>query len=57
MLILEVKGVKKERDLSKKDFLDEWIKAVNEYGGFGEWHHEMIENSGQTKKLIEELCL
>lgn len=55
MLILEVKGVKKERDLSKKDFLEEWIKTVNEHGGFGDWHHEMIENSGQTKILIDKL--
>lgn len=37
MLILEVKGQDSEEAKTKRHFLDEWVKAVNEHGGFGRW--------------------
>ena len=36
-LILEVKGQDTHRDRTKRTFLDEWVRAVNEHGGFGRW--------------------
>ena len=37
MLVLEVKGRERDRDRTKRCFLDEWVAAVNAHGGFGRW--------------------
>jgi len=36
-LVLEVKGQDTQQDRTKREFLAEWVKAVNEHGGFGKW--------------------
>lgn len=36
-LILETKGQETRQDKTKREFLDEWVKAVNQHGGFGTW--------------------
>lgn len=36
-LVIEVKGQDNEQNRIKRDFLNEWCKAVNEHGGFGKW--------------------
>lgn len=38
MLILETKGQETQQDRTKREFLKEWIEAVNQQGGFGVWH-------------------
>jgi len=35
LLILEVKGQDTAQDQTKREFLGEWVEAVNEQGGFG----------------------
>lgn len=37
MLILEVKGQDDDEQRTKRQFLDEWVRAVNTHAGFGEW--------------------
>jgi type III restriction enzyme len=37
MLVLEVKGEDSPEDRTKREFLGEWVRAVNEHGGFGRW--------------------
>ena len=37
MLVLEVKGQDSHESRTKRDFLAEWVRAVNEHGGFGRW--------------------
>lgn len=37
-LVLEVKGQDGQQHQTKRDFLNEWVNAVNGYGGFGRWH-------------------
>lgn len=37
LLVLEVKGQDTEEAKAKRHFLDEWVKAVNQHGGFGHW--------------------
>jgi type III restriction enzyme len=37
MLVLEVKGQDDQRNRTKRAFLDEWVTAVNQHGGFGKW--------------------
>ena len=34
MLVLEVKGQDTQQDKTKREFLAEWVKAVNQHGGF-----------------------
>ncbi len=36
-LILEVKGQDTNEDRAKREFLAEWVDAVNAHGGFGRW--------------------
>ncbi|MFD1625859.1 BPTD_3080 family restriction endonuclease [Azospirillum griseum] len=36
-LALEIKGEDSPQNRAKRDALDEWVKAVNAAGGFGEW--------------------
>ena len=36
-LILEVKGRDTPEDKTKREFLSEWVNAVNGHGGFGQW--------------------
>ena len=36
-LVLETKGQNTAQDKTKRRYLDEWVKAVNEHGGFGKW--------------------
>ena len=36
-LVLETKGKDDELNKIKRDFLDEWVRAVNAHGGFGKW--------------------
>ena len=37
-LILETKGVDSQQNQTKREFLNEWVKAVNTHGGFGKWN-------------------
>lgn len=37
-LVLETKGQDKEKDKTKRSFLNLWCEAVNQHGGFGKWN-------------------
>lgn len=37
MLILEVKGQDSQEQQTKREFLAEWVQAINNHGGFGRW--------------------
>lgn len=53
MLILETKGQDSEQDQTKRKFLDEWVRAVNEYGGFGEWSWDVTKGIGEIKAVLK----
>ena len=36
-LILEIKGKDDDRNKVKREFLNEWVEALNAHGGFGKW--------------------
>jgi type III restriction enzyme len=36
-LVVETKGQNTPQDETKRRYLGEWVKAVNEHGGFGKW--------------------
>ncbi|MBW1793092.1 MAG: DEAD/DEAH box helicase family protein [Deltaproteobacteria bacterium] len=54
LLILETKGQDTQRDKTKRRFLDEWVRAVNEHGGFGKWEWAVSKNPADVKMIIED---
>jgi type III restriction enzyme len=54
-LVLETKGKDTEQDQTKRRFLDEWVKAVNEHGGFGFWSWDVSRDPGDIKDILSRL--
>ena len=40
ILVIETKGESDQKDEVKHQAMREWIRAVNQHGGFGKWHPE-----------------
>ena len=53
LLVLETKGQDSQQDQTKREFLDEWIRAVNHHGGFGEWGWAVSKNPADLKGILE----
>lgn len=53
MLIIEVKGQDSDQDRTKRRFLQEWVKAVNEDGRFGRWHSDVSMRPGEIHDILE----
>jgi len=51
-LVLEVKGQDSQRDKTKRRFLDEWVKAVNQHGRFAEWSWAVSENPADLSAIL-----
>ena len=56
-LVLETKGQDTDQDNTKRAFLDEWVKAVNEHGGFGKWSWAVSRKPGDVMSILEETSL
>ncbi len=54
MLILETKGNVTEQAKTKQKFLQEWVKAVNEHGGFGHWSAAISQAPGEIHDILQE---
>ena len=52
-LVLETKGQDSEQNQTKRRFLEEWVSAVNEYGGFGRWSWDVSRNPGDIKDIVD----
>ncbi len=52
MLVLEVKGQDTQQDQSKRAFLDEWCRAVNEHGTFGTWAWDVSRHPGDVRDVL-----
>ncbi len=52
MLVLETKGWDSEQNRTKRRFLDEWTRAVNEHGGFGRWSWDVSMDPGDVKDIL-----
>jgi type III restriction enzyme len=53
-LILEIKGQNTPKDQTKRRYLDEWVKGVNEHGGFGKWTSDMCLNPSDLPTAIQK---
>jgi len=52
-LILEVKGQDTQQDRTKREFLDEWVRAVNEHGGFGKWQCAVSTHPSDVADILQ----
>ena len=52
MLVLETKGQDDEQNRTKRRFLDEWTRAVNEQGEFGTWEWDVSKDPSDIKDVL-----
>jgi type III restriction enzyme len=52
MLVLEVKGQDTQEQQAKCEFLAEWIRAVNDHGGFGVWAADVSRHPGDIHEIL-----
>jgi type III restriction enzyme len=57
MLVLEVKGQDLPRDRTKRQFLDEWVRAVNGHAGFGAWSWDVSFDPGDVADVLVKHAL
>lgn len=55
-LIIETKGQDNDQNKTKRAYLDEWCKAVNQHGGFGKWKWAISFDPNDLDELIEKAC-
>ena len=56
-LVLETKGQQTEQDDTKHKYMSEWIKAVNQDGGFGEWIFKVSTKPSDIKDALAKAAL
>ncbi len=54
MLILEVKGKDDQQNKTKREYLDEWVKAVNSDGRFGKWCWDVSFRTSDIKDILKK---
>ena len=52
--MLETKGQDTEQDRTKRRFLREWMRAVNEHGGFGHWRADVSRHPKEIEGILEK---
>ena len=53
-LILETKGLDRDKDKTKRAFLDEWCRAVNQHGGFGKWSWAVSFDANDLDEILQK---
>jgi type III restriction enzyme len=53
VLVVEVKGQDSSEDRTKREFLAEWVRAVNEDGGFGKWAWDVSFQSKDIDGILD----
>lgn len=51
-LVLEVKGQDSQEQQTKREFLAEWIGAVNSHGGFSSWAADVSHHPGDIQEIL-----
>ena len=52
-LVLETKGQDTQQDKTKREFLDEWVRAVNSHGGFGHWQWAVSTHPSDVVGILQ----
>jgi type III restriction enzyme len=53
-LIVETKGQDNEQNKTKRVYLDEWCRAVNQHGGFGKWKWGVSFDPNDLQEIIQK---
>ncbi|MBF0553637.1 MAG: DEAD/DEAH box helicase family protein [Nitrospirae bacterium] len=53
--VLEIKGQDDEQNRTKRVFLDEWCRAVNQHGGFGKWKWAVSFDPNDVDTILSAL--
>jgi len=53
-MVLETKGVDSQQNQTKREYLNEWVKAVNNHGGFGKWHWDVSFHPSDIEGLVKK---
>ena len=53
-LILETKGQQTEQDDIKHHYMKDWVEAVNQHGGFGQWAFAVSKKPSDLKDILAE---
>ncbi|NEP40712.1 MAG: type III restriction endonuclease subunit R, partial [Okeania sp. SIO2H7] len=56
-LILETKERDSDRDIIKRNYLDEWVKTVNQYRGFGQWQRAVSRKAADLSQILAQASL
>lgn len=56
MLVLEVKGQDTQDARTKRQFLDEWVRAINTHGGFGTWAWDVSLSLDDLPDILAKHC-
>ena len=54
LLVLEVKGQDNQEQKTKREFLAEWVRAVNGHGGFGAWAADVSRLPTDVHAILEK---
>jgi type III restriction enzyme len=53
-LVLETKGQDNDQHRTKRAFLDEWCRAVNQHGGFEKWQWAVSFDPNDIDVIIKD---
>lgn len=56
MLVLEVKGQDNQEQQTKREFLAEWVRAVNGHGGFRTWAADVSRTPTDIHEILAKAC-
>jgi type III restriction enzyme len=56
-IVLETKGVDNQQNQAKREYLDAWVNAVNNHGGFGKWYWDVSFHPSDIEGLIKQYGL
>lgn len=51
-LALEIKGTDSQQNKAKREALDEWVRAINSVGGFGQWSWDVAFDPAQVHDIV-----
>lgn len=54
MLVLEVKAHDTAENRTKRQFLDEGVRAVNAHGGFGRWVWDVLFDTADIEAILDK---
>ncbi|MCW1383924.1 DEAD/DEAH box helicase family protein [Novosphingobium sp. KCTC 2891] len=51
-LALEIKGTDNQQNKAKREALDEWVRAINSAGGFGQWSWDVAFDPARVNDIV-----